>query len=145
MHIPISPAQQRQRRRRPARYSQALPVPLVRLLRLAEAPLLLLAELAPLGKEAKELLADKSALLLLPAASVVVTPILGAGRAAAALAATTGAATTGGATGGTVTAAGFLELASPPAMAPPIAAAPATPTIGPQTAAALPFLTGAHG
>jgi len=115
-------------------------VPLVRLSRLAEAPLLLLAELAPLGREAKELLADKSALLLLPsAASVVVTPTLGAGRAAAL------AEMTGGATGGTVTAAGFLELASPPAMAPPIAAAPATPTIGPQMAALLSFLTGAHG
>jgi hypothetical protein len=103
----------------------------VPLSRLALAPLLLLPRLAPLGKEAKELLPDKSALLLLSAAAVVVTTAFAAGIGGNVLTAS----------GGTV---GFFWLAITPAMVPPTAAAPATPTIGPQMAALF-FFTGAQG
>jgi len=60
-------------------YNQAVPVPLSKLVL---EPLLLLPRLAPLGKDAKELLPDSSALLLLSAAAVVVTAALGAITAA---------------------------------------------------------------
>jgi len=107
--------------------------------------------LAPLGKEAKELLADKSALLLLAAGASVVAAAFGAiaGRPTALALGYLGTPPAlgglGGVVGGKVGAAFPLELATAPAMAPPRAAAPATPTIGPQMAALLSFLTGAHG
>mmetsp|Transcript_29173 Transcript_29173/g.51596 ORF Transcript_29173/g.51596 Transcript_29173/m.51596 type:complete len:217 (+) Transcript_29173:367-1017(+) len=136
-------AQHIQQRSRPTIQSQAVPVPLS------------IELLAPLGKEAKELLWDEPALLELSAGGAVVASAFGAGSppaaafaiAASAAASPPGKAASAFAASAAATCFSFASFftAMTPATVPPIAAAPATPTSGPHIAALLSFLTGAHG